>query len=96
MNESNYSAHYTIPDAYRIQWLQEGWDLFVRDDDGSYEIEALDEDTTFGDDATAIEFVVRRALEGSKSHLLAIWLDGRPVCPKRLSMSWIPASLVED
>lgn len=89
-----------IPSAYRDIWLNEGWNVLVRTTNGTYEIEALDESNKFADDAACIEYVIKRALEGSKPHLLAIWLDGRPVIAGRKSIdwtnpAWIPPSLLE-
>ena len=54
----------------------EGWGMFDCSD-GFFQLQADDNHTTFHGDAEAVAFVVRKALAGSKLHLLALYLDGR-------------------
>lgn len=75
---------------------QEGWALF--DCEGVCQIQALDEidedDGVYleGRDGEAYDFVTKKALEGSKRHLLALYLDGR----KEMKDLHIPRILAEE
>jgi len=61
---------------------REGWALFNHD--GTLQIQALDDPeegqaTLKGGDGEAYTLCCNKALNGSKLHLLALFLDGRPV-----------------
>lgn len=61
--------------------IHEGWELF--DCDGVLQIQGIDcpddgDAGLAGGDAEAYQLCVTRALAGSKLHLLALFLDGRP------------------
>lgn len=59
--------------------FNEGWGLFVQDQvPPRMLLEKLDQDPRFKTDGAAVSFVTRKALKGSKRHLLALYLDGRP------------------
>ena len=81
--------------------IKEGWDLFTRDDN-RLDIERIDtpsdhpelegqDDWLFDSDVDAVKHIVKRAGEGSKPHLLALYLDGRCHTDK----VWVDATLVE-
>lgn len=57
----------------------EGWTIF--DADGTLQIQRIDEpedgDATLVIDAQAYQLCTKMALQGSKMHLLALYLDGR-------------------
>ncbi len=53
---------------------QEGWDIFFSEGsvDGDYQIQRIDEMELFSNDIEAIQFVYKKALEGSKRHRKAL------------------------
>lgn len=58
---------------------KEGWNLFVHDQvPPRMLLESLDQGDEFATDDEAASFVIKKALKGSKRHLLALYLDGRP------------------
>lgn len=81
--------------------IKEGWDLFTRDDnrldieriDAPCEFRELDgnDEPRFEGDDEAVKHIIKRAGEGSKLHLLALYLDGRCHTDK----VWVHASLIE-
>ncbi len=85
-----------IPDEYREQWNSEGWDVFTRSDDDLMEIQRDDELRKFDTDEGALHHVIAKAAAGSRSHLFALWLDGRPATTKRSSLAWIPDELLPE
>lgn len=58
---------------------KEGWALF--DADGVFQIQAIDEpepgEGKLDSDGSAYSLCVKKAFEGSKVHLLALFLDGK-------------------
>jgi hypothetical protein len=81
--------------------IKEGWDLFTRSD-RRLGIERIDDPTEFKEleghtdclfesDDAASKHVIQRAGEGSKLHLLALYLDGRIHTDK----VWVGESLIE-
>lgn len=57
---------------------REGWALFATDD-GTIQIQKLDEGTPFDSDGEAVAFVVDGAASGCTRHLRALFLAGRTV-----------------
>ena len=84
-----------IPVEYRREWESEGWNVFTRSD-GFMEIERDDEAQKFNNDEEVLRYVVAKAAAGSRSHLLALWLDGRPAETKYTALAWIPAELLPE
>ncbi len=85
-------------------WQQEGWDVFCVDG-AYYKIQKLDDpddlgiipSQVFDHDEDAVDFVVKRALAGSLSHLFAIWMDGHSARPEedgRQADNWVPKHLL--
>src|SRR6516164_3092315 len=78
-------GRYWMENCVERAWA-EGWDVFQaeRDDGTTLEINALDDPEVggggvylTGGDAEAYDIVAKRALEGSKLHILALFLDGK-------------------
>jgi hypothetical protein len=67
-----------MSDASQV-WISQGFDVFIRSSDGTFEIESCDAAGAFKDDVDALNHVVRHALCGSAPHILALWLDGQDV-----------------
>ena len=86
----------------RPRAIKEGWDLFTRDDnrldieriDSPCEFRELDgkDEPRFEGDDEAVKHIIKRAGEGSKLHLLALYLDGRCHTDK----VWVHASLISE
>ena len=85
-----------VPVEYRREWELEGWDVFTRADNGLMEIERDDEAERFDSDGAALRHVVARAAAGSRSHLFALWLDGRPAATRHTAIAWIPDELLPE
>lgn len=85
---------FDIPKSAIKTWEQEGLSVFYRDD-GYLEIQKIDESDAFMSDDDAVSYCIKKASQGSKSHLLALWLDGRNFEDKRKSNFWIPQELKE-
>lgn len=65
------------PFAAHLTYI-EGWDLFWNEEQQRLEIQADIELNILPDDAAALEYVRRRAAEGSKLHRLALAIHDRP------------------
>lgn len=63
---------------YSKKAAAEGWNMFSHDN-GLFQLQRVDEAGILQGDTEALAYVVKKALAGSKMHLLALYLDGRPV-----------------
>ena len=87
-----YDTMRQVPPTDTALWEGEGWGVF--DSDGVLEIQADGEAARFASDEEAIAYVLRMASTGSRSHLLALWLDGRPAYSPTSTPGWLPAELL--
>jgi hypothetical protein len=56
----------------------EGWAIF--EVDGSYlSIQKLDEENVFENDTQAVEFIIQKAIHGSRFHAIALLIDNMPI-----------------
>lgn len=82
-----------VPAEYTRVWDSEGWGMYPFG--GVLEIQKTDGAGRFVNDQEAVAHVTRRALfDGSKAHLLALWLDGRRQMANRPRERLLPAELL--
>lgn len=85
-----------IPAEYREEWEREGWSVFTTTKNGIMEIERDDDTMKFDNDEAALHHVIAMASGGSRSHLFALWLDGRPAEVEWSELAWIPDELLPE